>query len=216
VLDVTIHPPWTFHLYTSLPITIFLVLGSSFSRIYLGVHYPSDCFFAVIQALIAISIGLGGYYIQKLFCYSCYDNSCYGINDMITLRENVYHVNWYLFSIASVAWLIVAVLCSVKPLQFYVKFHHVFGILLPCLTFQLVFLCRGLSLNGRSALGAPQDAKQWYSWVFGIIFTGLMTIIGMKSRKDKLTDGQLSSVITFVIVYSVSLTVLILWRGYYV
>jgi hypothetical protein len=205
VLQETLQPEWWFHFYSTVPITVFLVLASAFGRIYLGVHFPSDCLFSLVQAGISIGVGIGSYYLQSLLCNYCGDGSCYG-REHIVLDENVAHVNWYLFAIASVTWLLVAVLSSIKPLEFYVKFHHVFGLLLPCLTFQWVFLCPGLSLNGKSALEHPDD-PQWYSWIVSVVYISFMTLFGMKAKKI--------SIIAFIIIYSLTLALLVLWRGYY-
>ena len=124
-----------------LPCCMLSALASSCARIYLGVHYPSDCLFGVLQGMSAIMIGSLIYIIHLgLLCPPCNGGGssllyslmpCYAPTErsvsLITMGgQNMENINWYLFVVLSVGSLILGILFVIKPVQFYTKFHHVF------------------------------------------------------------------------------------------
>ena len=119
-------------------------IASSCARIHLGVHYPSDCLFGILQGLLSIFIGTIVYIIHLSgLCPSCGVDSttsslshvvglipCYAQSEAAANLElasnNFGNINWFLFSVISVGSLIIGVLFVIPPIKFYSKFHHVF------------------------------------------------------------------------------------------
>ncbi|KAG2373819.1 hypothetical protein C9374_011704 [Naegleria lovaniensis] len=206
-----------------IPCCFFSVIAASAARIYLGVHYPSDCLFGALQGLLSIILGTICYMIHLSICTTCAGNSdstiywnglmpCYAsLEESVNLitevgRSNLSHVNWYLFCILSIGSLLVGILFVIKPIQFYTKFHHVFSMLAPCLTFQYCFLCPTLSLNGVATIPKPSLFPPWFSYLYATIVGIVFTAAGMKSPKKY-------SLIAFPILYILVFCALFFWRS---
>jgi len=191
------------------PVVIGSFLVTSFARVHLGVHYPSDCLFAVVQAVICMMLGAGLFLLNTVFCPSCHSAKCYAaIANQITL-SNMKNVNWLLFSGVTVLMMLIAVITV--AVNFFVKFHHVFGMTLPCLAFQLVALCPDLSWNRKTGLSAPvQFAPTWPSYLFAAGCGIILTAVGMLAPKGK------TSIITFSLMYATTFVALLLWRAAYI
>jgi len=58
-----------------------------FLKIYLGVHYPSDCIGGILVGYLVIGIGeIFNRYVNILGCPSCLENNCYSM-----LHEDSFH-----------------------------------------------------------------------------------------------------------------------------
>lgn len=193
------------------PIVIAAFLITSFARIHLGVHYPSDCIFAALQAVICVTLGLGMYFLNLTVCPSCLRDNCYATAKASTIAlTNLKHMNWLLFSFMTLFFLLISVI-TVAVINFFVKFHHVFGLTLPCLAFKMTMLCQRLSWDGVTSLARPpRFAPSWYEYLFALSSGIILTIVGMLAPKGK------SSILTFFIMYATTFTALLLWRASYV
>ncbi|KAF0979460.1 hypothetical protein FDP41_001803 [Naegleria fowleri] len=206
-----------------IPCCFLSAIAASAARIYLGVHYPSDCLFGALQGLVSIILGTICYLIHLSVCATCAGNAdsktywnglmpCYApLEESVNLitvigRSNLSHVNWYLFCILSIGSLLLGILFVTKPIQFYTKFHHVFSMLAPCLTFQYCFLCPTLSLNGIATIPKPSLFSPWFSYLYAAIVGIVFTAAGMKAPKKY-------SLIAFPILYILVFCALFFWRS---
>eukprot|EP01132_Coremiostelium_polycephalum_P007866 gene7866-9683_t len=124
---------------------IIMIALSSFARVNLGVHYPSDCVGGVIQGVLVCLIGTGLRKADILGCRSCWDYSCYA---------------------SDVLCVVIPIVSVMKPVDFWSKCDRVYGMLFPAAVFQLLLLCPK-SYNLNASLPKPLT-PHWYSFIFGI------------------------------------------------
>jgi len=158
-------------------VLVIAITASSVARILLGVHYPSDCVSGVLQGLFITGIGAATWKLDVIGCSSCAHYGCYTTDSNMLSWTNL-ALNWWMFSIALAVMTVVAVLSIVRPLQFWVKCDRVYGILFPCMLFQLVFLCPRTS---HTSLPPPPHAE-WYTYMFGILTAVVATFAGIKLK----------------------------------
>jgi len=186
----------------------------SFARINLGVHYPSDCIAGIILGLLACALGRLLFFADSRGC-SCTDISptvdtvsCYiGTNNTSVQPISLQHfvLNWTIVSCVIVGQLLFALFCVLKPIQFWVKFGAVFGLLFPALTFRLVFLC---PLPGSYTSLPPTRYFSKFdiiSCVYGLGVVIIGMVIGMKLQKKLLFW-------VFVIYWVFYMFVILFWR----
>jgi membrane-associated phospholipid phosphatase len=155
-----------------------LILLSSFARINLGVHYPSDCVGGILQGVIICLLGTLLWQADLVGCASCRNNSCYGEGDKRIMWDTMGRANWWVFALTAFGLILLIFASIVKPIEFWVKCDRVFGMLFPCILFQITFLCPGAH-NGHSALPPPHWPPDWYSYLYGIAFALLFTGLGV-------------------------------------
>jgi len=172
---------WMYLLFFIIPPVI------SFSRINLGVHYPSDC---IAGALLGVFVCIIGKFIWLLDYTGCScGNSlaiCYATGGPIQeiSPKTMDKVNYWVLSGVALAQVLFSAAMVIKPLQFWVKFGSVFGFLLPALTFRLVFLCPA-GPNGGS-LGPPfvtTSTPNWWSYLYAIGVCSFGMALGYKLQK---------------------------------
>ena len=154
---------------------IFATLLSSFARINMGVHYPSDCVAGFIQGIFVCAIGTVLWQLDSLGCSSCLDGSCYSdLNSVHSLTKQYFasRFNWLgLFLILLISSAITA-LSIIKPINFWAKCDRVYGMLFPGIAFQLTCLCPSMS---DSSLPRPASIP-WYAYFYAIAFVGTATV----------------------------------------
>eukprot|EP00762_Andalucia_godoyi_P002227 ANDGO_07532.mRNA.1 PAP2 superfamily domain containing protein len=121
----------------TIPSIMFAAVCSSFARINLGVHYPSDCLFGFLQGIVSCILGslLALSFPEPLY----YSSSTGDARHRITSWSGDY-VNWKIIFVTLIIAEVVAVLSVLRPLRFWVKSHHVFGMLFPSACFHLAFV----------------------------------------------------------------------------
>eukprot|EP01133_Synstelium_polycarpum_P014972 gene14972-17703_t len=166
---------------------IFMVLASSFARINLGVHYPSDCVGGIIQGILVCVIGTGLRKADIMGCKSCWDNSCYAPSSAYTLSfDTLGRLNFIMLAVLLILCIVIPVVSVMKPVDFWSKCDRVYGMLFPAIAFQLLMLCpRAYEQNG--SLPKP-NVPMWYSFVFAISLSLLATV---ESLTGALNEEQL-------------------------
>jgi len=133
---------------------------------------------------------------------------CYPNNSTIKeITTTNIELNWIVVSCLIVGQILFALLCILKPIQFWVKFGAVFGLLFPALTFRLVFLCPQ-GPPGRLASLSPSIIHQNFdmvSCIYGLGVVVLGMVIGIKLQKRLLFW-------VFVIYWVFYMVVILLWR----
>jgi membrane-associated phospholipid phosphatase len=159
---------------------ILVVVLTSFARINLGVHYPSDCIAGLVQGVIVCLIGTALWRTDIFGCESCHAMHCYATNPAaeITMHSGFMRINWWLVVVVVAFILGVPLLSVVKPIDFWSKCDRVYAMLLPAIAFQLIMLCPH-STNKGYALPSPPP-PQWYSFILAAILVVGATVIGGK------------------------------------
>eukprot|EP01113_Clastostelium_recurvatum_P030077 TRINITY_DN3645_c0_g1_i1.p1 TRINITY_DN3645_c0_g1~~TRINITY_DN3645_c0_g1_i1.p1 ORF type:complete len:412 (+),score=55.92 TRINITY_DN3645_c0_g1_i1:178-1413(+) len=187
-------------------VCLVIVLLSSFARINLGVHYPSDCLAGLIQGIIVCVIGTGVWRADILGCSSCHDSKCYASDDEHALTPHqMGHANWYLFGAIIIVSMVVTALAQIKPMEWWTKCDRVLGTLLPPMLFQLFFLCPEAS--GGYSLSAP-GIPQWPSFVLGGGVSVIAMLLGLKFERR-------FPFVAFLVIYVALSCTLIFWRLYW-
>jgi len=198
---------WMFVILILLPFLI------SFARINLGVHYPSDCIAGVILGLVACLFGRLFFYadFRGCSCDASPSKICYpsANNTVQEITTNHLQLNWIVVACVIVGQFLFALFCVLKPIQFWVKFGAIFGLIFPALTFRLIFLCPTKPTQYFASL-APAREKYSFDiiscvYALGVVLLGM--VVGMKLQKKLLFW-------VFVVYWVFYLFVILLWRLY--
>lgn len=158
------------------------------------------------MGILVIFVGIGFRAGDSAGCGDCVGVSCYATPAQPDSEISFGHlgrVNFVRFGITIGLSLLVGVGFIVPPIQFWVKFIRVYGVLLPPLLFRLTFICPE-STSNRAALAAPGD-RMWYVWLFAILITATaMTVATVAPAKR--------AIISYTILYIVLFSILSLWR----
>lgn len=180
--DYVIHW-WGYVILFAVPLVI------SYSRINLGVHYPSDCIAGFALGVLACVAGKGLFLVDDLICRCPMDDVtqiCYADNStVLPITPTSFHVNYVatgLILAGQLAWFI---LCLVRPLKIWVKAGTVFGFLFPPMAFRFMFLCPGK--NFMFALPPPYihntyAIPHWWAILYAIAVCGLGLLGSMKLK----------------------------------
>jgi len=159
---------------------VLAVFFTSFARINLGVHYPSDCVGGLLQGIIVCLIGTGLWRTDILGCESCHEMRCYATtkDTIISMHSSFMRINWWLVLVVVAFILGVPILSVIKPIDFWSKCDRVYAMLLPGIAFQLIMLCPHSTRPGYSLAAPP--SPHWYSYIFAVALVAGVTVIGGK------------------------------------
>lgn len=180
------------------------VLLSSLARISLGVHYPSDCVAGMLQGVLICTLATALWKADLLGCPSCHRDACYAASAATSITwGTLSRVNWLLFGVLCLGAALLALLSLMPPVLFWVKCDRVYGALLPCLVFQLAFLCP--TANAARASLAPPPAPEWYSLLYAAGLSCVALVAGVKG-------GARFAMLGFGLLFVGLLASLVIWR----
>jgi hypothetical protein len=183
---------------------IVAVVLSSLARISLGVHYPSDCVAGMLQGLLICTLATALWRADLLGCPSCHGGGCYATSSATSLTwATLSRVNWLLLGVLALAAALLALLSLMPPVSFWVKCDRVYGALLPCLVFELTFLCPTANAH-HAALPAPRGVA-WYSVLYALGLSLVALFAGAKVSSRWAMLG-------FAVLFCVMLAALVSWR----
>jgi membrane-associated phospholipid phosphatase len=188
----------------TIPAILFSALCASFARVNLGVHYPSDCLFGVLQGVFTCLVGTGFSFAVPMPEYRPEGPETPAISDWSSGG-----ISWTVIVMFYFSGVAVALLSVVPPVRFWQKSHHVFGMLFPSLCFQLTFLYRDWALEN-SALREPAMPPPPFSYLVAIGLTAFCTIVGAKFKGK----GIVSAVGAFSLLFWAVFLILSSWRLY--
>jgi hypothetical protein len=204
-----------FHWWVLLGI-IFATLLSSFARVHLGVHYPSDCLGGFLQGALICLLGTALWDANVWGCTSCHYGQCYATDEQHAIMGSYEaasgehlgeHLNFLVLFVGTAICIALFFVSVIRPLVFWEKCDRVYGVLLACVVFQLAFLCPPASLNG-SSLPPPKNPG-WASYFMAVVIPILiLPITYFAGKKFKGT----MSVIVFFVLFVPLLVVMSLWR----
>ncbi|GAM19832.1 hypothetical protein SAMD00019534_030070 [Acytostelium subglobosum LB1] len=181
-----------------------MILATSFARINLGVHYPSDCLLGVLQGTIVCLVGTGLRSLDILGCWSCWDNGCYSTSPATTLEfSTLGRLNFIMLSCLIILCVLIPIVTVMKPVDFWSKCDRVYGMLFPSIFFQLLFLCPK-AYSEHASLPKP-PSPHWYSYLFAIGLAIGATIFAVKAKLRH-------PLITFWIIFTILTSSLFIWR----
>jgi len=190
----TLETRWTLLWWQPLLI-IGMILLSSFARVHMGVHYPSDCLGGFLQGIVVCVIGTLIWDVDTLGCASCYSKDCYSFKDFCIDKSHLKRINFIAFSLISFVGLCVAFFSVVKPIDFWTKCDRVYGMLFPPIAFHITFLCPHLSDYSLAAPSKPQ----WYVYFYAFGIAGIASII---AHKNSARYPVLSYLVQFFFLYT--------------
>lgn len=185
---------------------VFSGLLSSWARVYLGVHYPSDCLVGALLGVAICGAGLLLLLADVLGCTSCREGECYA--DLTAPNRitpvNMSAVGWWPLILSAAAAVLATILFMMPPVQFWEKCERAFGLLAPCFVFQLAFLCPNGSTSGGS-LAAPLLPPVWWSYPFAL-FAPALAVGAIHLAGSKVPF------LVFLLAFSILFLALSLWR----
>jgi len=163
-----------------LVLLLLAVLLSSFARVNMGVHYPSDCVAGFIQGIIVCAIGTALWDSSSRACSSCFTKECYAdpLSETAITKDHLMRLNWTVLVISFLVSLLITAISVMKPVDFWSKCDRIYGMLFPGLIFKMTFLC---PVTAHSSLPAPPPSP-WYGYIYGLAFVGLATGIAWKNN----------------------------------
>jgi len=185
---------------------IFTVLIASFARVNLGVHYPSDCVAGFLQGLVVCIIGTIFWSVNTLGCKTCdphVSDNCYSTGDEAVTSSNVHKYNWVSLLVTLVIGLLITLLSIVKPVNLWDKCDRVYGMIFPCIAFQLTLLCPSVV---KTSLPEPR-ALEWYSYIYAFGVSAVLTVAAFKN------SGRYP-LISFFVLFCATYTAIAVWRIY--
>eukprot|EP00744_Colponema_vietnamica_P004077 GILI01006146.1.p1 GENE.GILI01006146.1~~GILI01006146.1.p1 ORF type:complete len:396 (-),score=82.84 GILI01006146.1:171-1358(-) len=191
ILIMALHYPQPLSLNSFTWRDVLIIMGavavSSFARINLGVHYPSDCVAGLVQGLVICLCSLLFYHLELIDCLPCYANECYtspASSFAFTSQQFDASVfNWVGVVVASVACLVLTAVSLMPPLSFWNKCAHFYGLLAPCFVFQLGFLCPTAAHKYGSL--PPPAAPSTMTFFAAFLAAGVFTGLGVAVRTRK-------------------------------
>jgi hypothetical protein len=178
---------WNFEVI-SFPITLSVMLVSmiavSFGRIYVGVHYPSDCTVGGLLGGVILLISWGLYNIPVFQCPGCQMDMCYAADGkQITDYTQIYLLYPMLVLLIGCA---ACILLTSPPIHFWNKNAVVFGLSLGYLFFRTALLCP--TSDSPYGLEKPTELTSntiiigviitLFTWVFSLILGSLKFLKG--------------------------------------
>lgn len=184
-----------------------MIVLTSYARIQLGCHYPTDCVFGIVSGTLSALLGFGFYYASRSMCAACNDHvgMCYALpyDGMAITLDALFRVNWLTLALMYLGSVLLGVLAEVRPLSLWTKSGHMLGMLLPAFTFRVVFLCAPALSN---ALPPPISPPHWGGYLVAIALAAAVNVLGILTRK-RWGPGSL------VLLFAISLGTLMLWRS---
>eukprot|EP01028_Stygiella_incarcerata_P011335 TRINITY_DN6359_c0_g1_i1.p1 TRINITY_DN6359_c0_g1~~TRINITY_DN6359_c0_g1_i1.p1 ORF type:complete len:391 (+),score=78.08 TRINITY_DN6359_c0_g1_i1:153-1325(+) len=196
---------WRYYWYTAVAFLV-AVLGTTYARVHVGAHFPSDCLMGMIQGFVTSIAGTLLFHLDLYKCAPCHDNACYtSVHETHIRWSTLKKLDWTVFMIITLVGIAFAIASAAPPLYFWVKSHLVFGVTFASLAFQLLFVCPSCSSYNIS-LPQPRCPHIW-SYVYALCLGGSCVFVGAKAKGKPFV-----SVITFVGLYAVVLLGISCWR----
>eukprot|EP01130_Rhizamoeba_saxonica_P014908 TRINITY_DN6589_c0_g1_i1.p1 TRINITY_DN6589_c0_g1~~TRINITY_DN6589_c0_g1_i1.p1 ORF type:complete len:201 (-),score=26.63 TRINITY_DN6589_c0_g1_i1:37-639(-) len=157
---------------------IILPIVISYARINLGVHYPTDCIAGVIVGIVICAIAQTIWEIDMNYCGDCGSfntfntSECYVVERKSQISPEYIDINASFLIPIVCAQILYALICVVKPLEYWNKISS-FGYVFPAFLFRFLFICP--NVNGYS-LSPPETITNW--WTIIVISTIVLLVTG--------------------------------------
>lgn len=190
----------------------FIAAITSYARIYLGVHFPSDCIAGCFLGFFIFECGIGLASAQwtNCDCRHLDDDHEDGYQD--AKDEGI----WIVLTIGCLISVVLFAVMICPPITFWNKGTHAFALLLPTLVFLLAFRCPALTMNNKMPWGMKHKSHASLNTeqqCLALFYTLFISIAAFSTQKlqfiMKTATRQLCS---FIIVFTASLLVLIFLR----
>lgn len=215
--------PWGPSTWLSWLLVAGLAIGSSWSRIVLGVHYPSDCLCGAALGLVIFVIGVSGARLHYSSCGCHFDDADGGSGDDDVGGSSDSENTW-----AAVVLVLGLFLSSgsvtamaAPPINFWKKGTHAFSLLFSSLIFTLAFRCPRLTRSKRGSLpwGLQDSYADQYSppsmlrRVAAVSFCVAVSALAMSTQKHKAFKKTVTrQLLSFVAVAVAAIAGLVLLR----
>ena len=188
-------------------------LVSSYARIFLGMHYPSDCLVGFFTGLLVLFLSsLCSRYVPLLDCPSCTDHHCYADSgSLVSLFHGPWgELNWLPSGLILCLGTVLILLSTLPPVSFWFKTPFIFGTSLFCFTYRVLFLCPNSS---HSAALSPSPYSISEKIVLGTASFGLTLILAFGSYPLSMKfPSKLVTLCVFMVILVVEIGWVLLWR----
>lgn len=182
-----------------------MMLVSAYSRVQYGCHYPSDCAVGAFQGLLVCALATTLYKYDVIGCTSCIYNECYAFDPAHAITWTSFKgAGWQLFAAVCVISGLILILSVIPPVHFWGKCHHVYGMLFPCIAFQLAFLCK--THNSLEFSLPYPGTPPWWAPIVAVLAAVIATVVGIKGRTARF------SIIAYTCLYLGMFWLLVLTR----
>jgi len=191
--------------YISGAILILLAFfSSSFARIHLGAHYPSDCIGGLVLGSVISLTSYIVFQFPNIFgCPSCYADQCYpsswANNSM--LPTNFQLQNEALAVTVSFAVGFFLVLSSCPPLVFWNKSAPIFGTICACVVAEIMLVCPKAGAKGLVINTNDVNFKRFMLATCVAAFQLITAFVAAKMQKMTRKFPLIKSTICNVLVY---------------
>ncbi len=183
------------------------VLLTAAARVQLGVHFPSDCVFGVVQGLVIVVLSAVSFTSAAALCTVSHEDAA--PFDVSTLP-----LLWIALLLG--IGLLLAFVALAPPLRFWPKAPHILGLLLPAVIYAATVHCptigatpRDFVVEGGAGVGL-RDLLTVVVWAGAVI---VICIGGASLNHRKATVGGVVLGLVFYTIVSVALFIgLIVWR----
>ncbi|KAJ5077828.1 hypothetical protein M0811_05518 [Anaeramoeba ignava] len=190
-------------------IIILFVIWTSYSRIYFGVHYPTDCIAGLIIGIIVCVSSANFYHMNSFGCQSCWSEKCYTNKEdsRVINWNNFDNVHWIVFVITTAVSFVITLFLNMKPIEFWAKIQHAFAQMFSAYVFHFTLLCTSSHLDeDGKTLSPPSNKPTWVPYFLCVFIIPIQLILGMKLK------GGIKSIASFTIIFTINFLVLFFWR----
>eukprot|EP00186_Timspurckia_oligopyrenoides_P004081 CAMPEP_0182441400 /NCGR_PEP_ID=MMETSP1172-20130603/361_1 /TAXON_ID=708627 /ORGANISM="Timspurckia oligopyrenoides, Strain CCMP3278" /LENGTH=443 /DNA_ID=CAMNT_0024635649 /DNA_START=47 /DNA_END=1378 /DNA_ORIENTATION=+ len=188
-----------------------LVIFTSFARINVGAHYPSDALGGMVLGIIVLCLSFHSLSIWNGL--GCSSSDKYPVAPELTLRPGAF---WKLLDsrdllVAVIGSCMFSLLSGLSPITFWLKNNYVYGLLLSSLTFRFVFLCPSCSNHGSGL--SFKDIPSLSDHIQMIIIGGLLIAFSFafKPRRKGMPEWFVNAqrLLKFMAIYTTALWMMI-------
>jgi membrane-associated phospholipid phosphatase len=167
---------------------------ASYARILLGAHYPSDCLVGLLTGGLIFTISSALFTGQSDFC-----------GHSIPAAHNALQIDWYSLILLFLSSIALVLAMMARPLLFWTKCSHVFGLLLPCLAFNFSCLCGKIRENSAAMANTMKFSEiSPEIYILALISAGFAGFGGNTVNKIKRVDASLAVYcLLFMITYGI-------------
>jgi len=189
---------------------------ASCARMFLGVHFVTDCIGGFLNGALVASLGQFLFWAEAEVCGVCGDGyemsgpNCYVTDSTRRLDiHSLEKVDYVTVVVVLVLSSLLVLLCLIKPVEFWQKSAQVFAMLFPLIAFRLTFACA--PVHG-FALLPPSREFRWESFLVALALSAACTAVGKVTNLLYKKGLVILCMLCYFVVYAVCFATIAWWR----